>query len=226
LTAYNLDTTLAVTATTSPDGGRTATLDNTLGVTAAVSTGLDRAIGLSTSVGANLSIGGTTQAALGMGTNIPTAVDVSTAIYPTVGSFTVILDLTAITSDYTDEGVSPDRQPISCFVTFTPRLRPGQTIWVPGMGIMLAPIKARCDADGILRTIVGGTGVQLTANTSVLELDQLIYDVTFSSVIFNKQDQIIDGFGFIAPTTENVTVDLSRVDKLPLPAPSWYPSSN
>jgi hypothetical protein len=225
LTAYNLDTTLAVTATTSPDGGRTATLNTIGGVTVSVSTALDRTIGLSTTLVETVSFGGTTQAALGMTTSVPIAADISTAAYPTVESFTAILDLTAIIADYTDPNFSPDRQPISCTVTFTPRLKSGQTIWVPGMGIMLAPIKARCDADGVLRTIVGGTGVQLTANTPILDLDQLIYDVTFSAVIFNKQDQIIDGFGFIAPTQPNVVVDLSRVDKLPLPAPSWYPNN-
>lgn len=226
MASYNLDTTLAVTATTSNDGGRTATLDTVLGTTALVSSDIARTIGLSTTVSATASFGGTTQAALGMGTSVPVAATVSTAIYPTVESFTVTLDLTAITADFSDSGTAPDRQPISCTVTFTPLLKPGQTIWVPGMGIMLAPVKARCDPDGVLRTIAGGTGVELVANTPLLELDQLIYQVDFSNVVYNKADQFIESFCFIAPANSGVVVDLSRVDKLPPRPPNWYPTSN
>jgi hypothetical protein len=93
------------------------------------------------------------------------------------------------------------------------------------MGIMLAPVKARCDPDGVLRTIVGTTGVELIANTPILELDQLVYDVEFTNVIYNKADQQIQPFAFEAPSTAGVTVDLSRVDKLPPQPPSWYPSN-
>jgi hypothetical protein len=190
-----------------------------------VASAADRTIGLISNLTVTASITETTQAALGMSTTLPIAVDISSAIYPTLESFTVTLDLTAITVDYTDVGTAPDRQPISCTVTFTPRLKPGQTIWVPGMGIMLASVKARCDPDGVLRTIAGGTGVELIANTPLLELDQLIYDVTFENVVYAKADQQIAPFAFEAPTTPGTFVDLSRVDKLAPQPPSWYPAN-
>lgn len=55
-------------------------------------------------------------------------------------------------------------------------------------------------------------GVQLVANTSVLDLDELIYDVTFR---VPDSDRVISSFGITAPTLTGVTLDLSTVDKLP-----------
>jgi hypothetical protein len=67
--------------------------------------------------------------------------------------------------------------------------------------------------------------VELIANTPLLELDQLIYDVTFENVVYAKADQQIAPFAFEAPTTPGTFVDLSRVDKLPPQPPSWYPAN-
>lgn len=54
-------------------------------------------------------------------------------------------------------------------------------------------------------------GVKLIANTAVLDLDKLIYDVVFK---VPESTRIINGFGFTAPTTTNQTLDLSTVTKL------------
>lgn len=60
-----------------------------------------------------------------------------------------------------------------------------------------------------------GAGVKLTANTAVIDRDELLYDVEFTNVTYNKSaDNIISSFAFAAPTTGGVTVDLSTVTKL------------
>lgn len=55
-------------------------------------------------------------------------------------------------------------------------------------------------------------GVKLVANTTVLDLDELIYDVTF---VVPESDRIVNGFAFTAPTTAGTTIDLASVAKLP-----------
>jgi hypothetical protein len=71
--------------------------------------------------------------------------------------FTVTGNLTAVVVDYVDVGTDPDLQKISATVEFRPRLANGELIWASGLtppqGIALAPIKARFDTDGVLRTI-------------------------------------------------------------------------
>jgi hypothetical protein len=54
-------------------------------------------------------------------------------------------------------------------------------------------------------------GVKLVANTPILDLDELIWDVVF---VIPESDRIINGFGFASPTTTSQTVDLSTVAKL------------
>lgn len=65
--------------------------------------------------------------------------------------------LTAIVVDYTDADDIPDQQRISGTVEFRPRIPTGKLLWLPTLdppqGIVLAPIKARFDTDGVLRTI-------------------------------------------------------------------------
>lgn len=67
--------------------------------------------------------------------------------------------------------------------------------------ISLPPLTARI-WNGVLSTIdrVDTPGFQLTANSAVLNLDDdLIYDVTFSSVTFNGASQYLAPFAFVAP---------------------------
>lgn len=146
-------------------------------------------------------------------------------LFPPIEFFTVTADLNAIVVDYVDTGAQPDVQPISASVEFRPRLNPGQIVWVPGQqqGLALAPIKARFDTDGILKTIVGDAGVQLVANTPILGLGEydpatakggLVYDVVFTNVIYNKADQVIDPLAFVAPTVGGGTLDLAGVPKI------------
>jgi hypothetical protein len=76
--------------------------------------------------------------------------------------FTVTSDgIGAIGIDYVDADTDPDEDILYAFVTFKPRLLPGQTLWAPGLtpprGIILDPVKARFSPeDGRLRTIVAG----------------------------------------------------------------------
>lgn len=240
--------------------------------------------------------------------------------------FSVHANLTAIIVDYVDFGDDPDVQKVSATVKFLPRIPNGSLIWAPGLlppqGIALAPIQARFDTDGWLRTIqaaprddkqlvtvagsptnyklafngsaasttiagnapattmktalealstigtgnvtvggsdggpytvaftgalaaadqpllvasaiTGGTsptvtitsiqdgslneGVKLVAHTAAIDLDELVYDAVFSNVIYNKADQIIAPFGFVAPTTGGGSIDLASIAKV-LPKP-------
>lgn len=71
--------------------------------------------------------------------------------------FMLTATLTAIVVDYTDTGDTPDEQRISGTVEFRPRIPTGKLLWLPTLdppqGVALAPIKARFDTDGVLRTI-------------------------------------------------------------------------
>lgn len=133
--------------------------------------------------------------------------------------FTVTGSLRAVTVDYVDAGVAPDVVNVTCTVDFIPRIPRGQVVWasglVPPQGILLPTIRARFDGDGTLHTIVGGTGVQLLANTADIDMDQLIYDVVFSNLNFAKapDDALISSFAFEAPKSA-VTVDLSQLERL------------
>jgi hypothetical protein len=130
--------------------------------------------------------------------------------------FTVTGKLTAIIADYVDGDTDPDVQNVSCTIDFIPRLAQGQLLWAPGLspkqGIALATIRARTDTDGVLKTIVGGTGVKLVANTDAIAADQLIYDLVFSNVVYNRQDQSISPRAFVAPFTGGITVDLADIE--------------
>lgn len=71
--------------------------------------------------------------------------------------FTLTATLNAVVVDYTDPDDLPDIQPISGTVEFRPRIPTGKLVWVPTLtppqGVALPGIKARFDADGVLRTI-------------------------------------------------------------------------
>ena len=55
-------------------------------------------------------------------------------------------------------------------------------------------------------------GVRLVANTALIDLDELVYDVTFT---VPESDRTLAGFAFTAPTTADQTVALETVTKLP-----------
>jgi hypothetical protein len=134
--------------------------------------------------------------------------------------FTVNAYSFAMRVDYIDVDTDPDLQPISATVEFKPRLSKRHLLQAPTYTtpalIALAPVKARLDEDGVLKTIQGDVGVKLVANTPVLGLGgPLIYDVWFSNVVYNKSSQGIDPFGFYAPTASS-TVNLASVTKLPI----------
>lgn len=57
-------------------------------------------------------------------------------------------------------------------------------------------------------------GVELVANTPVLDLDELIYDVRITNVVYNRSPQTLSPFAFAAPTSAGVTINLADVPKL------------
>jgi hypothetical protein len=75
--------------------------------------------------------------------------------------------------------------------------------------LAIAPIQARI-YEGELQTIdqADTPNIQLLANTAILGLTTLIYDVAFSDVVYASNAQVLSNFAFTAPTT-NSTVDLS-----------------
>lgn len=114
---------------------------------------------------------------------------------------------------------TPQFQVISAFVTFTARLAPGTVLYVPNLdlgnstsantAVAIAPVQARILA-GELEVINQGDtpNVQLLANTAILGLDgDLVYDVTFSNVVYADQARSLTNFAFTAPTTAT-TIDL------------------
>lgn len=66
----------------------------------------------------------------------------------------------------------------------------------------------------VIREGASNDGVELVANTPVLDLDELIYDCRLSNVVFNRSVQQIGSFAFVAPTSGGVTLDLASVPKL------------
>jgi hypothetical protein len=103
-------------------------------------------------------------------------------------------------------------------VTYTDTGSAGSSATPPGtntatftatVGIPLAPITARI-LQGELQTInrVDTPQVQLIANTSVLGLSSLIYDVSFTNVVYASAGRTITNFAFTAPTTAT-TIDLT-----------------
>jgi hypothetical protein len=73
---------------------------------------------------------------------------------------------------------------------------------------------------GIQTTRVGAlnAGVKLVANTDAINLDQLIYDLVFSNVVYNRRDQTIHPIAFVASNVADVTVDMADLEWI-TPAP-------
>lgn len=74
-------------------------------------------------------------------------------------------------------------------------------------------------------------GVKLAANSAILNnKEPLIYDVSFSKVSFNNEDQVLAPFAFVAPE-DNASVCLTdpRLQKLPFSSPIntlWSPATS
>lgn len=128
--------------------------------------------------------------------------------------FPVTAVLKAVVSDTSaDVDGAPNIQFISCFVHFTPSVDQVRSS-TDHVIYQLATITARTNpSDGVLKNI-DGTAVSLVANTTELDLDELIYTVSFSNVVYGEADQEIPSFAFLAPTT-STTVDLATVERLP-----------
>lgn len=128
----------------------------------------------------------------------------------------------AIVVDYTDEDTHPDEQIVSGFCDIFPRRPRGEILWCPNLtpprGLTLAPMRTRFDLSqgGALRTIVGGP-VELIACNEALPIDELIYDLVFSEVRYNRRDQYLAPFAFRALTGTG-TIDLTSQDLDRLPA--------
>lgn len=76
-------------------------------------------------------------------------------------------------------------------------------------GEAIATVTARI-LQGELQTIdrTDTTGLQLLANTAVLGLESLIYDVSFTNVVYANAGQTLKNFAFTAPTSAT-TIDLT-----------------
>ena len=125
---------------------------------------------------------------------------------------------------------------ISGFVTFTPRVPPGTTVEIANLdlgnstsantAVALAPITGRI-YEGALSVIdqADATGIELLANSALvsasltaqgipstasgLTAGTLVYDVSFTDVVYANNDQVLKNFAFTAPTTAT-TVDLAE----------------
>lgn len=129
--------------------------------------------------------------------------------------------LGAIVVDYTDVDTHPDEQIVSGFCDLFPRVPEGEILWAnvtPKRGLALAPFRTRFDISqgGQLKTIVG-TAVEILACNDALPLDELIYDLVFSMVRYNKREQYIAPFA-IRTLNATGTIDLADPDLERLPA--------
>ena len=129
--------------------------------------------------------------------------------------FTVTGKIQVLVTDADDEGIEPDLGPVTGLVTFTPVVSvvPSSTLSPVSIAI-LAPILARIEDDGVLRTLEGDDGVKLVANTAALgPLPELVYKVEFSKMKWDGKSQSLDPFHFLAPTSAT-SVDLATVPRV------------
>lgn len=119
-------------------------------------------------------------------------------VYRVQGATTKLVGTTTSTS-FTDTGQAGTTATLP--VTNTAELS-------ANTALALAPVTARI-YEGQLQTInqAGSPGVQLVANTALLDLN-LIYDVAFTDIVYAGQAQVLTNFAFQAPTT-NTTIDLA-----------------
>lgn len=81
--------------------------------------------------------------------------------------------------------------------------------WSQNTALAIAPIQARI-LEGELQTIdqADTPNIQLLANSAILGLTVLVYDVAFTNVVYASSAQVLSNFAFAAPTT-STTIDLS-----------------
>lgn len=118
---------------------------------------------------------------------------------------------------------------VSAFVTFTPRLKPGTVVYIPNLdldggtttantALAIAPVTARI-LQGELQTIdrtdvaelqllANDTNVSASLTAQGVPSGALIYDISFSNVVYASAGQTLQNFAFAAPTSA-VTVDLT-----------------
>ncbi|WNM74171.1 hypothetical protein SEA_NERGAL_80 [Mycobacterium Phage Nergal] len=118
----------------------------------------------------------------------------------------------ALVVDYVDADTHPDEQIVSGFCDIFPRRPAGEILWAdvtPRRGLALAPFRTRFDVSlgGELVTIVGGP-VEILACNDALPIDELIYDLVFSQVRYDKRDQYIAPFAIRTLDTTG-TIDLA-----------------
>jgi hypothetical protein len=150
--------------------------------------------------------------------------------FPVTGNFNAIADPPL--SGTVNQSAA---QPVNALVTFTPRVARGQQFFIGDTAITLVPLTARI-YNGVLSTLdtadTPGSAqqrFQLVANTAALNLGgDLIYDVTYTDIMFSGSLQYLAPFAFKAPT-DSTPVCLTDQDlvKLPYQPPStrsWVPA--
>lgn len=128
--------------------------------------------------------------------------------------FMLTATLTAIVVDYTDAGDTPDQQRISGTLELRPRIPTGKLLWLPTLdppqGVALAPIKARFDTDGVLRTIQNAAVNELQTVTVTGDPFTLSFkgeptgDLAQSST-FAQVESALEGLSTVGVSNVNVT---------------------
>lgn len=113
---------------------------------------------------------------------------------------TLVTTISGTTSTYTDTGTAGTS--VTPPTTNTAEASANTSL-------AIAPQTGRI-LQGELQTIdrTDAQNMQLIANTAALGLETLIYDVSFTNVVYNSAGQTIKNFAFTAPTTAT-TIDLS-----------------
>lgn len=128
--------------------------------------------------------------------------------------FQLTATLTAVVVDYVDSDDLPDLQRISGTVELRPRIPTGKLLWLPTLdppqGVALAPVKARFDTDGVLRTIqnapvnelqtVTVTGDPFTLSFKGIPTSNLAQNSTFAQV-----ESALEALSTVGLSNVNVT---------------------
>ena len=131
-------------------------------------------------------------------------------------NFTVNYDLLASQSDSSDVGVDADVIPLIGSVLFEPVTADHLPVLAPSYtprpaGIKLRSFTGFIDVDGRLKSARSGdVGVRLWANDPVLNLQSLIYKVSFNLTSPVGEPVRVDGGYFQAPSTD-LAVNLAQV---------------
>lgn len=128
--------------------------------------------------------------------------------------FLLTATLTAIVVDYTDSDQDPDQQRISGTVEFRPRIGTGKLLWLPTLdppqGIALAPVKARFDTDGVLRTIQNAAinelqRITVTGNPFTLTYSGQTTGNISSTATFAQVETALEALSTVGASNANIT---------------------